>query len=196
MRRSFAFLLLCLCICTSISYAEFPNTETPVKNMIIMIGDGMGFQHVASARAVLKQSLVMEAAPVKASLTTHTIDGSVTDSGAGGTALATGYKTSLYHIGVAPDGRHLVLISEAARDTGKTVGIVTTARLTDATPAAFSGHVVHRDLEAEIAVAQMRSGFDLVLGGGAHHYYSENTSDDAPRPIDLAGKQGDRKSVV
>ena len=189
MRRSFAFLLLCLCFCTSISYAEFPTIEAPVKNIIIMIGDGMGFQHVATARSAAKQGLVMDTAPVKASLTTRTIDGSVTDSG-GGTALASGYKTSLYHVGVDPDGNQLVLISEAARDAGKAVGIVTTARLTDATPAAFSAHVVHRDLEAQIAVAQMESGFDLFLGGGAHQYCLENTCGDASRPIDLAVEQG------
>ncbi|NLJ74332.1 MAG: alkaline phosphatase [Firmicutes bacterium] len=189
MRRFAVCLLLCFLVYTNAVDAEISSVEAPVKNIIIMIGDGMGFQHVASARLGAKQPLVMDTALVKGSLATHTIDGCVTDSGAGGTALAAGFKTAHYHIGVDPDGNNLYLISEAARDVGKAVGIVTNARLTDATPAAFSAHVPHRDLEDQIAVAQMRSGFDLFLGGGAEQYYSHCESLGL-RPIDVAVENG------
>ena len=184
MRRSVSFVLLFLFLISSASAAH-----TPVKNIIFMIGDGMGFQHVAAGRLAAEEGLVMDSAPVKTSVSTHTLDGLVTDSGAAGTALATGYKTVMYRIGMDSDGNDLYLITEAARDAGKSVGIATNSRLTDATPAAFSAHVKQRNLEDRIAVQQMEMGFHLFLGGGSKQYNYRMWYDE-PSAVDMAVEKG------
>jgi alkaline phosphatase len=103
-------------------------------------------------------------------VTTYSANNRVTDSAASGTALACGVKTNNGRVGVDPEGNILINITERAREKGMATGIVVTKDITDATPAAFSVHVKSRKLPAQIAMEQMRSGIEILVGGGLNNF--------------------------
>ncbi len=147
------------------------------KYVFYFIGDGMGPSQRQAAQYFHKvetnnpdAKLMMNSLPNSALVTTHSANTLVTDSGAGGTALATGFKTTNGVIAKLPDGTNVKTIAEAARDRGFAVGIATTTRISHATPAAFSAHNMSRSNENEIAADQLNSGFDYFAGGGFRHF--------------------------
>ena len=143
--------------------------EGPVKNVILMIGDGMGLPHIAATRTIVLGAhgrLYIERMPVTGIIDHYSADEFVSDSAATGTSLATGYKTNSDMIGLLPDGTPALTILEAARDIGMATGLVATLTITHATPAAFAAHIHDRDLEAEIAVQLLESKVNVLLGGG------------------------------
>lgn len=91
----------------------------------------------------------------------------ITDSGAGGTAIATGQKTNYHSVGVDTEGRPLKSLVDLAAAKGKSTGIAVTCRLWDATPADFCCHNKDRDAEAEIVADYVNCSADYVFGGGA-----------------------------
>ena len=146
------------------------------KNVIFMIGDGMGFASVEAARILrggaYEDKLSMEYLPVKGEATTYSTS-TVTDSAAAGTALATGYKTNNGVVGKDHNLNIVKNLSELAAEKGKKTGIVATKSVTDATPAAFTAHVDGRSEESYIALQQinrMMNGMNLILGGGYSPY--------------------------
>ncbi|MER3406735.1 MAG: hypothetical protein C4289_17515 [Chloroflexota bacterium] len=128
------------------------------KNVILLIGDGMGFAQRDAARLLAGGSLVMDTLPVHGRVATGCADpeGNVTDSAAAATAIATGVKTRNGAIGVDPDGKPLPTVLELAKAAGKVAGLVTTCTVTDATPAAFAAHVASRADQREIPVGLSR----------------------------------------
>lgn len=137
------------------------------RNLVILIGDGMGFGHLAGARAALagiNGRLFVERLPVTGWLTTHSADRLLTDSAAGATALATGHKTDMKRLATSAAGEPLRTLMEAAAERGKAIGLVTDSYLWDATPAAFATHVDERQDHRAVAVQMAASGFDLFLG--------------------------------
>ncbi|MBI4055314.1 MAG: alkaline phosphatase [Elusimicrobia bacterium] len=153
------------------------------KNVILFIGDGMGPAVLTATRLYHKGaagSLILDSLPYVAITKTYSADNRVTDSAAGATAIATGQKTKnnalsqdVTSIPGKKNGKNLKTIAEIAREMGKAVGIVTTTRITHATPAAFYAHVHHREQENEIARQLLESAFDLFLGGGLKKFNSE-----------------------
>ena len=97
----------------------------------------------------------------------------ITDSAAGGTALACGCKAVNGQLGLDADGASRESLAEQMRRAGKSTGIVVTKSVTDATPAAFYAHVKSRNNTAEIAQALVHAGFDVVAGGGAGDFSDE-----------------------
>jgi alkaline phosphatase len=96
----------------------------------------------------------------------------VTDSAAAATAIATGVKTVNGAVAIDADGLERTTILELAKASGRSVGLVSTCQITDATPAAFAAHVPLRAEQSEIARQYIeRSQVDLILGGGAVHWY-------------------------
>ena len=150
-----------------------PGYFKPVKNVIIIIGDGMGITHV---RASEKWSgdLIMTKLPYIGAAETSTRENiSVTDSAAGGTALSTGYKTTKLFAAMDAEGNNLKTVSELARENGKLVGIVTNSTLPDATPADYSVHNKNRSQGWDkVAEQQVVFGADLFMGNGYDYYYS------------------------
>ncbi len=147
--------------------AELPTEGTP-KNVIFIIGDGMGMGALqyASTYAYGEQGkLLMEQLPVKGLVETYSANADVTDSAAGGTALACGIKTNNGYVGVNPAGEKIRSIAEACRDAGKSVGILTDDSLYGATPGAYSAHVAGRSAKTAIADQQLESGFEVLIGG-------------------------------
>ncbi len=162
------------------NFDPYPMVEgDEVRNIILMIGDGMGLATVTAARIEAVGPvgrLYMEKFPVIGLAGTHPTDRLVTDSGASATAIATGHKTTYGYIGVTPDGEPVKSILEYARDHGLATGLVVTTYLAHATPAGFFAHVadytfpyrkttnpVARDIIAEQMV---NCGANVLLGGG------------------------------
>ena len=140
------------------------------KNVILLIGDGMGANDIALCREFGEENfdfgLVLDRIPHQGLATTHSASDEVTDSAAAGTALATGTKTNNDYIGMLVDGTRLKNISEIAREQGKKVGIVTDDAITGATPSAFLAHNESRDNEDEIYEEALRFAPDVYIGKG------------------------------
>ena len=124
----------------------------------------------------------------------------VTDSAAAATAFATGFKTFNGAIGVDPNGRSVRTLLEDARSAGKATGLVTTAQVTDATPAAYAAHVKDRGEQSEIARQFLASSKpNVILGGGEDFWYPAGTPgaypDNPPKDLGEQSK-GDRGNLV
>jgi alkaline phosphatase len=138
-----------------------------VKNVIFMIGDGMGPDQLELAKHVTDTKvLAMEKLdPSPAMMTTRSLDG-VTDSSAAATAMATGYKTLNNWVGMLPDGSKPETILERAEVIGKSTGLVTDASVYGATPAAFAAHVENRNSEQELTDQIAAHEIEALFGGG------------------------------
>lgn len=154
---------------------------TDPKNIIYMIGDGTGFNIIEAAENVYHESLYMEKLamnyiPYLTHQTTYSATNNITDSAAGGTALATGYKTANGAVAVDAEKREdpYKTVLEVAAEKGMSTGIVVTKQVTDATPAAFSSHAYERgdfDTIAEQQTEKLISGeLDLLMGGGSLYF--------------------------
>ena len=160
-----ALLLLTGC-CTNSDQPE----EIPVKNVIFLIGDGMGLGAVTSTMLETDQPLAIEQAQYVGLQKTYCATNKVTDSAASGTALASGTKTYYGALGVGPDTARLTSILEKAAAQGLSTGLVATYRITHATPAAFIGHQKHRDMEQEIAADFLDTDITYFVGGGRDRF--------------------------
>ncbi len=155
------------------------NTARKVRNVILLIGDGMGVNQVtlASVKATGPGGrLHMERLPVAGLVRTHSANSLVTDSAAAGTAMAAGVKTNNGMIGMTPDGRKHGTILEAAKAKGMATGLVATSTITHATPASFGAHVESRKMEPAIAQQLIANRIDVLLGGGRKHFLPRSNS--------------------
>lgn len=153
------------------SYVNYIDSifDEQIDNVILMIGDGMGANHIEVAKAYSgKENLIMETLAVNGEVSTFSKNGT-TDSAAAATAMSTGVK--IYNGGIAmDDGEDLQTLSEYAMAHGKSVGIICTEDLVGATPAGFSAHATSRSNYGAIAETQLESGIDLFMGGGKELY--------------------------
>jgi alkaline phosphatase len=158
---------------------EVASTEGRAKNVIIFIGDGMGTSHrdlIRYATVGTEGQLAMDSMPVAGRSETSPLDPEafVTDSAAGGTAIATGVKTFNGAVGIDADENPVQSVLERAGDAGKATGLVTDSQVTDATPASFGAHIADRDKQSEIARQYIEeSKPDVILGGGEDYWYPE-----------------------
>ena len=178
-------------IAPAISAADAP------KYVFYFIGDGMGPAQRQAAQYFHKietknpeAKLLMNSFPTSALVTTHSDNTIITDSAAGGTALATGFKTTNGVIAKLPDGTDIKTIAEAARDAGYAVGLATNTRITHATPASFSAHNMSRSNENEVAIDQLNSDFDYLAGGGFRHFVAKDNTEG------LKSKRNDDRDLV
>ena len=156
-------LVLALLFCVEMLVAQ--TTGVP-RNIIIMIGDGMGVSQVTAGRTA-KGSLSLERFKTMGLLLTHAAGKDyITDSAAGATALSTGAKTYNGAIGVRPDTTAVENVFERAKKRGKKIGLVVVCSVTHATPACFVAHVPSRTMELEIARQISEGSTDLLLGSG------------------------------
>lgn len=152
-----------------------PPQGKKVKNVILMIGDGMSLMHMYSAWTANRGKLYLDNCQAVGLSKTYCANRLITDSGAGGTAMATGQKTNYHSVGVDTLGHPLKSLVDLANAKGKSTGIAVTCRLWDATPADFCCHNVDRDKEEEIIADYVNSPADYVFGGGARLF--ENRKD-------------------
>lgn len=136
------------------------------KNVIIVFGDGMGFGHLTAMILQSERTAAVTRMPVTGFVLTSSADRIVTDSGAGATAYATGRRTGYRMLSLTPDGSAPVrTIVEDLRARGVAVGLVTTASVNDASPAAFYAHHTNRYDHDVVAAQMVRSGVELLMGG-------------------------------
>jgi len=183
------------------------GTEGGAKNVIFMIGDGMGFAQITAARwekaggdqpgyqptldNYQNTRLHMDGMEHAGYMSTHSLDSWITDSAAASTAMATGHKTYNAVISVTNITAHgeiigyenatlyavpLKTILEMAGEAGKATGVVSTSRVTHATPAAYYAHVAFRDWENDIAEQCINSDMEVVMGGGSSKFSFDNRS--------------------
>ena len=157
-----------------------------VKNVIYLIGDGMGFGAVSSLLVAEDAVTGFEQAPVIGLSETCSANNYVTDSPAGGTALATGTRTKNGYLGVDPDGQQLTSVLRKAQAMGKRSGIVVNTTLTEATPGAFYAGVTSRNMTYDIAKQFTESQVDVAIGGGLDHFI--NRPDSVDLTATLIGK--------
>lgn len=164
--------------CLSVLLILLAGCSTPdarPKNVILLIGDGMGTGQLTAAKYAAG-TLEMERCPVGGLMTTWSLDAMVTDSAASATALATGCKTTKGTIAQTPDGNPLLTALERAEAEGKTTGLVCTSAITHATPAAFAAHVPTRKMEPEIAEQLAASDIEVLFGGGLGFFLPQSVT--------------------
>lgn len=149
---------------------EQPSRDKKIKNVIVMIGDGMGFEQVSCGWVLNGGHLNLDNCVYTGVSRTYAANRLITDSCAGGTAIAVGQKTNYGYIAVDPDKNPVASILKAAQDLGKKTGVAVTCRINDATPADFVCHSPERSDEAGIAAQYVDSGVDFLAGGGIHFW--------------------------
>ena len=154
------------------------SKKEPVENVIYLIGDGMGFGAVSSLLLTEEGLTGFEMEPVIGLNETTSANNYVTDSPAGGTALATGTRTNNGYLGVDPDGNPLTSILKTAQSLGKKTGIVVNTVLTEATPGAFYAGVLSRKESYRIAEQFVESGVDVAIGSGLSAFVNRPDSVD------------------
>ena len=197
--------------------------EEKPKNIIFFLGDGMGMTTMTAARiyAVGEDGeLTMDTLPETAFVKTFSNDAQVTDSAPSMSAYMTGVKMNNEVLAMTPDtiaippvvdangnklgnncgtnnGSPVTTLAEIAKKKDLSVGVVTTTRITHATPAATYVHICHRDLENDIAAALVpggagynpklgKTGLDVVLGGGSQFF----------KPVTNGGKRADGRDLI
>lgn len=203
--------------------------DGPAKNVILFIGDGLDVPTVTAARIYEGQlrgqpgeenSLSFEELPHRALLKTYNTNQQVADSAGSGTALLTGVKTKAGVIGLDQDvirgeclsaeGQELTSLFRIAQEAGLATGIVSTARLTHATPAAAYGHTPERnwesdadmppraieegciDLARQFVEGDVGSSLEVALGGGRRYFLSDEADD----PEGVMGMRGDERDLI
>ena len=183
------------------------NTPGAAKNIILFVGDGMGISTVTAARILAGQQqgqsgeeyqLSFEKMPFAGLVKTYNTNQQTPDSAGTATALLTGVKTKAGVLSVAEDvargdcaaslERQLTTALELAEGLGKSTGIISTARITHATPAATYAKVPERgweysapdgctDIAAQMVALSAGDGIDLALGGGRRSFLPESVTD-------------------
>ncbi|MBQ8266965.1 MAG: alkaline phosphatase, partial [Clostridia bacterium] len=145
------------------------KTYVKPKNVILMIGDGMGLNDIELTKKfgenLFEFGVLVDKLPNRGLAKTDSLDG-LTDSAASGTALATGFKTLNGYLGFDKDTNTLKNTMEIAREKGKRVGIVTNDEVFGATPAAFIAHCDARGKTTDIINQYAKNAPDVLMGAG------------------------------
>lgn len=186
-------LLQILFASLTISLYSQPLPKTiPPKNIILMIGDGMGFNCVYASDYYFGPAAFTHF-PVKQALATYPFGSSYdpsiawtdtayiltghTESAAAATAMATGFKTKMNYLGLSPDGDTLINLTEYAKNKGKSAGVISSVPFTHATPAGFSAHNSSRSNYPQLAYDILLKGdCDVVMGCGNPEFNNDGQS--------------------
>lgn len=184
LKISFAFTFLLLLIgCksnTSISYdldeksKDFQDYPT---NIILLIGDGMGLTQISAAMYSNNNRLALAKFPVIGFHKSHAANELITDSAAGGTAIACGIKTNNGNIGTDENGIPTLSILEELDSMNFSTGMIVTSTIVHATPAAFAAHRARREMYEEIALDYLNANVDLLIGGGRQYFQNREMDD-------------------
>ena len=155
---------------------QMPPVDNDIRNVIFMIGDGMGLEQVSCAWVLNHGKLNLDNFPYIGLSRTYCTNELITDSGAGGTALATGVKTAYSHVGTAADSTDLASVLVKARQLGKKTGTVVTCHFADATPCDFCCHNEYRYNSEDLIADYVESGVDYLAGGGLD-WFTVNRTD-------------------
>jgi alkaline phosphatase len=165
-----ALFALASCRTAGLLSAVDYRPDKPVRNIIFVVGDGMGLAQITAAMYARDNTSVFERFPVVGIIKTHSADRLITDSAAGATAFSCGTKT--YNGAIAVDESRLPLrtIFEEGEEKGYGTGVVVTSTITHATPAAFYAHDESRNNYEAIAEDLTLSGLDVGIGYGKEQF--------------------------
>ena len=191
---AFASVVLALAGCASTGDSPAQAVQQP-KNIIIMFADGATSTQWDfgrySSRVLRNQPFVTTDVVFKEGslglLSTHPSDAYVVDSAAAGSAMSTGHKVNNAAVAVTPDGKEVPTVMEVAKGRGKRIGLVTTATVYDATPAAFSLHALSRRDSQGLVDQYLALEPDVLMGGGADYFLPAATP---------SGKRKDGKDII
>ncbi len=148
------------------------------KNIILLIGDGMGLSQVSASLFFNETSSNFERFPEIGLIKTSSSSDLVTDSAAGATAFASGVKSYNGAVGVNKDSISVKTIVELISETGISTGLISTSSITHATPACFYAHVKSRSMHEEIASFLVDSDIDFFAGGGSKYFNTRKDGKD------------------
>lgn len=171
-----------------LSKLEIKEFEGRPKNIILLIGDGIGLNQITLSRMAISgvnSRLYIDQLPYSGISLTHSADNIITDSAAAATAWATGTKTKNKFISVTPNEKVLTSLTEALFEKGFLSGVVATSSITHATPAAFYAHVNNRYKENKIASQLQNSNINIAFGGGLNFFDLSATNDQIKYIYDL-----------
>ena len=147
------------------------------KNIVLLIGDGMGLPQISAALYSNNNKLNLEQFSIIGFHKPHSASDLVTDSAAGATAFACGIKTYNGAIGVDTDTMPCYTIMEELKSRGYATGLIASSTIVHATPAAFIAHQPIRVFYEDIAADFLKTDFDLLIGGGKR-YFDRREEDD------------------
>ena len=159
------------------------------KNVILMIGDGMGVAEVFAGLTANGGHLFLDNFKHIGFSKTQSADKYITDSAAGGTALSTGQKTYNGAIGVNTDTIAIKTILEMAEDKNLATGLISTSAITHATPASFIAHQGSRGSYEDIAADFLKTDIDVFIGGGYKHFTQRADKRDLTKDLEKKGYQ-------
>ncbi len=160
-----------------------------IKNVIYLIGDGMGLPQIMAASYANKGLTMLQMKHIGLQIN-HALDAFTTDSAAGGSALATGERHNNRHIAMSADGKPYPSLSDYFHDKGCPVGVLTLGNAVDATPTAFYGHSVERDNSDELTRCLLDGRIDLLCGSGIRQFTERGDG------LDLVGELKKRYNFV
>lgn len=180
---------------TSAAWAEentaATSSSSPIKNVIILIPDGMAHEATTLARWYKGSALTLDSM-ASGLVRTYSADAAIADSAPAGTAFATGHKSHTGYVGVLPDKatmpgqkaiaagdakKPIASVLEASKLAGKATGIIATSEIMHATPADFSAHYPDRKNYDALSKQQVFNGIDVVLGGGSSYLVPDGRKD-------------------
>jgi len=157
------FLIFCL-------LSTIQSDAQQVKNVLFLIGDGMGVSQIYAGLTANHGHLNLEKCQFIGFHRNQASNQYVTDSAAGATAFATGFQTYNSAIGVDSTKKPQVTLLELAEKKGLSTGLVTTCDITDATPSSFIAHQEKRSMHEEIAADFLKTDVDVFIGGGRKYF--------------------------
>jgi alkaline phosphatase len=181
--------------CAQVREPAHSNAGTAPKNIIILFGDGAAAtqwelgrytSHALRNRPYAVTDVVFKQGTL-GMLTTHSANSAVTDSAAAATALSTGFKTNNGMIAMTPDLQPRTTVMQVAKARGKRIGVVTTAAVHDASPAAFSVHARSRRDAQRIVDQYLAMEPDVLMGGGRDYFLPKGKG---------GGKRGDGNDII
>jgi alkaline phosphatase len=189
-RHLLALLFVLVFVVLSLPVMADEAASGRARSVILLISDGMGAGHQFLAERyadeVLGTETYISTMPYAAYTSTLTVNNSITDSAPAGSSLHAGGRYRNGVINVDENAMTRFTIGHAAQQAGKSVGIVSTARITHATPASVYASVPERDMENEIAVQLLEFAPQVALGGGIRHFL----------PADNGGRREDGRDLV
>lgn len=184
-RRDLLKRITALYICINVSLFTI-YAQTP-QNIIYMIGDGMGLNHIYAAMTANYGNLNITRCTNVGFSKTYSADNYITDSAAGGTALACGIKTKNGMVGMNPDSLAVASTLTRSGKIGKSTGIVVTSSVTHATPATFISNQDNRKKEEDIAIDYTKAPIDVFIGGGLKFFKNRKDKKDLTKELEKKG---------
>ena len=179
--RSFLSVLLIATALFSSSCCSNKENEEPkkAKNVIVMIGDGMGPAQVYSLILTSQEKTAFQRFPYSGFSITKSASNEITDSAAGGTAIAIGRRTNNGVVGMDPDSIAVPSMLDIFAEQGKKTGVVVTCAVTHATPADFIAHNITRTDNEGIALEiANKEKLDVLFGGGKKYFTEREDKQD------------------